>query len=119
MSKRPNSRPAQTATSNSTGQAASAINSAPTKAAKNEGGRTTKQARVVALLRSPAGATIAAMMKATEWQQHSVRGFLTGAVRKKLKLKLNSTKSDGHRVYRIVASGSSRSKPAVHARHKA
>jgi Protein of unknown function (DUF3489) len=118
MSKRPNSRSAQTATSNPAGQVASARNSAATKAAKSEGGRTTKQARVVALLRSPAGATIA-MMKATEWQQHSVRGFLTGAVRKKLKLKLNSTKSDGERVYRIVASGRSRSKPAPHTRHRA
>ena len=41
------------------------------------------------------------MMKATGWQQHSVRGFLAGVVRKKLKLKLNSKKIDGTRVYRI------------------
>ena len=41
------------------------------------------------------------MMKATGWQQHSVRGFLAGVVRKKLKLKLNSKKVDGNRVYRI------------------
>ena len=60
-----------------------------------------KQARVIAMLQSSAGTTIAAMMKATGWQQHSVRGFLAGVVRKKLKLKLNSKKVDGNRVYRI------------------
>ena len=53
------------------------------------------------MLRSPDGATIAAMMKATGWQQHSVRGFLAGIVRTKLKLKLNSEKIDGGRVYSI------------------
>ena len=60
-----------------------------------------KQSRVIAMLQSPDGATIAAMMKATGWQQHSVRGFLAGVVRKKLKLKLDSKKIDGSRVYRI------------------
>ena len=61
-----------------------------------------KQSRVIAMLQSPAGATIAAMMKATGWQQHSVRGFLAGVVRKRLKLKLGSKKVDGNRVYRIA-----------------
>ena len=60
---------------------------------------TSKQSQVIAMLQS--GATIAAVMKATGWQQHSVRGFLAGVVRKKLKLKLNSMKVDGVRVYRI------------------
>jgi hypothetical protein len=60
-----------------------------------------KQARVITMLRSPDGATIAAMMKATGWQQHSVRGFLAGFVRKKLKLNLDSKKIDGSRVYSI------------------
>jgi hypothetical protein len=54
------------------------------------------------MLQSPAGATIAAMMKATDWQQHSVRGFLAGVVRKRLKLKLESRKVDGVRVYQIA-----------------
>jgi len=61
-----------------------------------------KQARVIAMLKSPAGATIEAMMRATGWQQHSVRGFLAGVVRKRLKLKLASKKLDGKRIYRIT-----------------
>ena len=61
----------------------------------------TKQARVIAMLQAPSGATIAAIMQQTGWQPHSVRGFLAGVVRKKLKLTLHSTKVDGQRVYRI------------------
>ena len=41
------------------------------------------------------------MIKATGWQQHSVRGFLAGVVRKKLQLKLDSKKIDGCRIYSI------------------
>ena len=70
-----------------------------------------KQSRVIAMLQSPAGATIAAMMKATGWQQHSVRGFLAGVVRKRLKLKLGSKKVDGNRVYRIAGGDSGKSGP--------
>jgi hypothetical protein len=66
---------------------------------KNDAG--SKQARVIEMLQSPTGMTIAAMMKETGWQQHSARGFLAGVVRKKLKLKLNSKKIDGSRVYRV------------------
>src|SRR5450631_1408228 len=64
-----------------------------------------KQSRVIAMLQSPTGATVAAMMKVTGWQQHSVRGFLAGVVRKRLKLKLGSKKVDGNRVYRITGGG--------------
>lgn len=53
------------------------------------------------MLKSPNGATIDAMMLETGWQQHSVRGFLAGVVRKKLKLHLQSDKIAGNRIYRI------------------
>lgn len=62
------------------------------------------------MLQSPAGATIATMMKATDWQQHSVRGFLAGVVRKRFKLKLVSRKVDGVRVYQIADRDVRRSK---------
>jgi Protein of unknown function (DUF3489) len=65
-----------------------------------------KQARVIAMLQSPTGTTIAAIMKATGWQQHSVRGFLAGVVRKRLKLNLVSKKVNGNRIYRIANEGS-------------
>ena len=61
-----------------------------------------KQDLIITMLRSPTGTTVAAMMKEANWQQHSVRGFLAGVVRKKLKLKLASEKVDGTRIYRVV-----------------
>jgi hypothetical protein len=61
----------------------------------------TKHARIIAMLRAPAGTTIAAIMTATEWQQHSVRGFLAGVIRKKLDLNLVSELTDKGRIYRI------------------
>ncbi len=66
--------------------------------------RRTKQADVIALLNRPDGATISDLCDATGWQQHSVRGFLAGTVKKKLRLTLTSSKGDGpHRRYRVVA----------------
>jgi hypothetical protein len=61
----------------------------------------TKHARIIAMLRAPAGATLASIITATEWQPHSVRGFLAGVVRKKLGLNLVSEQTDKGRVYRI------------------
>ena len=78
-------------------------------------GPNTKHARIIAMLRTPAGATIASLVTATEWQQHSVRGFLAGVVRKKLGLNLVSEQTDKGRVYRIRAGKAS---PATVARTK-
>jgi len=87
-------------TARKTAEATSRKRSAPAspKSAIRPG---TKYAHIVAMLRAPAGATIAAMMAATEWQQHSVRGFLAGVIRKKLGLNLVSEQTDKGRVYRI------------------
>jgi hypothetical protein len=63
-----------------------------------------KGAKVVELLRRKEGATIAEMTGATGWQAHSVRGFLAGALKKKLGLEVSSTKdADGERRYRIAS----------------
>ena len=64
-------------------------------------GRATKHARILAMLRKPAGTTIAAIMTATDWQQSSARGFLAG-VRKKLGLNLVSERTGKGRVYRSI-----------------
>jgi Protein of unknown function (DUF3489) len=88
------------ATALKTSKPKSRVRSAPTSL-KTTAKPDTKHTRIVAMLRSPGGATIAAIMTATEWQQHSVRGFLAGVVRKKLGLNLISEVTDRGRVYRI------------------
>ena len=98
---KPKSKPKATrSTARKTAKPTSRKRSAPAspKSATRPG---TKHAHIVALLRAPAGATIASLVSATEWQQHSVRGFLAGVVRKKLGLNLVSEQTEKGRVYRI------------------
>src|SRR4030095_4324840 len=62
-----------------------------------------KAAIVLELMRRKDGATLAEIAKATDWQNHSIRGFVSGHVAKKLGLKVESTKNQaGERTYRIV-----------------
>jgi hypothetical protein len=63
--------------------------------------RITKQGRVVDALSRPEGATIAEIIAMTGWQEHSVRGFISGAVKKKLGLTVERITEDGRTVYRV------------------
>ncbi len=64
--------------------------------------RGSKTAKILALLKRPGGASLPQLQKATDWQAHSVRGFLSGAVKKKMGLRVISAKlPDGTRTYRI------------------
>ncbi|EAQ35360.1 hypothetical protein NB311A_13626 [Nitrobacter sp. Nb-311A] len=59
------------------------------------------------MLMKPEGATIGDIMKATDWQQHSVRGFFAGVIRKKLKLTLISESAEAGRIYKVTGNAAS------------
>jgi hypothetical protein len=72
------------------------------KAATPERG--TKTAKILALLKRPSGASLQQLRKATGWQAHSVRGFLSGTLKKKMGLRVASNKlQGGQRTYRIIS----------------
>jgi hypothetical protein len=74
-----------------------------TRSAIGEVRTNTKKAIVLELLRRKQGATTAEIAKATDWQNHSIRGFISGHVTKKMGLAVESSKNEaGERTYRIV-----------------
>jgi hypothetical protein len=76
--------------------------SAASDLAKHDGAQS-KLATVVAMLRKSDGAGIEDVMRATGWQRHTVRGVISGAIKKRLGLEVGSATRDGKRVYRISA----------------
>ncbi len=81
-------------------KAATAADGAPTAKGAREG---SKKARVLELVRQPGGATLKEIMAATDWQAHSVRGFISGSLSKKMGLKIESVKrEDGERAYTLA-----------------
>ena len=93
------------ATDNPTEEAAPETPSEPDAAPKARTPREgTKQAKLIAMLRAPDGATIEEIMVALEWAAHTVRGAMAGALKKKLGLEVTSEKVEGRgRIYRLPA----------------
>jgi hypothetical protein len=69
--------------------------------ARTTGRQGSKTEQIIALLRQPSGATLGAIVAATKWQAHSVRGFISGQLGKKMGLRVESFQRDGERVYAI------------------
>lgn len=63
--------------------------------------KNSKQAQIIEMLKRPEGATVKQICEATEWQAHTVRGALSGTLKKKLGFAITSTKHEGERIYKI------------------
>ena len=71
--------------------------------ASRRGSQNTKAATILAMLKTKNGATIAAIAASSGWQHHSVRGFLSGTVKKKLGQEIVSEVVEGERRYRVAS----------------
>jgi hypothetical protein len=103
-------RPAQQAPTVAPSKAKPARKAASTKRAGatrklgNTASQGSKTAAILDLLKRPGGVTLKELMKATGWQPHSVRGFLSGTLKKKMAMPFESFKSaDGDRTYRVAS----------------
>jgi hypothetical protein len=65
----------------------------------------TKQGQLLALLRRPQGTTLEHAAKTLAWQPHSVRGMISGVLKKRLDLIVTSEKGDSGRIYRVASAG--------------
>jgi len=96
--------PAHTETKPSPAATQSKKNSVPITSRRSQASKRTgtKKASVIALLRRAGGATLPDLMKATGWQAHSVRGFISGTLKKRMSLRVKSSKTAGaERIYQI------------------
>jgi len=74
-----------------------------TKTEKAQPREGTKQAQLIAMLRRPEGADLDEIAEATDWQKHSIRGFISGTLKKKLGLEVTSTKDhQNRRIYKLT-----------------
>lgn len=103
-SKTSSAKPAHAASGARTKAAAAkpAVKRAKTAPAQTPEVTTTKQSQLITLLRSAAGASMEQMMALTGWQSHTVRGMLSGSLRKRLGLDVQCQRVDGVHLYRIV-----------------
>ena len=96
---KPSSAPVQAKLAHTASRSKPAPKGRQKATAAREGGKT---AKIMALLGRPKGATLDEIMKATGWQAHSVRGFISAAFHQRMKLEVQSTKrDDGIRVYSL------------------
>ena len=89
-------RGAQQKTTNALG---AAVGRRGSRAATGQPG--TNRPQILAILKRPAGAPLNAIIVATGWQAHSVRGFISGHLVKKMKLRVKSFRQGGERVYTV------------------
>ncbi len=94
----------RTAVAPSQGKPARMARKAPAGKQPAPARRGSKTAKILDLLKRPGGVTLKELMKATGWQAHSVRGFLSGTLGKKLGTPVESYKrADGERAYRLAS----------------